>query len=381
MNSELTIAYQPLDRALMEATLTDLDRLGTDEQWMQWTPENYLRDLPDKWAFSRLVRMGDEIVAYALCSRRGRFIWLHRVVVAPRCRNRGIGAKVLDELSNMAKCEGLAGVFLKTPASNVKAVAFYQRLGCLRLPDEGGYALFSRALPEAKLVVGVHQPNYLPWLGYFYKMSLSDIFVYLDDIAFPKGSFVNRNRICINNEAKWLTLPISRNLSTPIREARPAADNWIDKHLRSLEVNYRRAPFFSAYIDELAQVMRANRQESLSELNIALLSKIATWLGIGCVTFRSSDITTYGTADARLVELVTSVGGRIYISGKGGANYQSNSNFESAGLELKYTNFVVDPYRQTAANFIPSLAVVDALFNIGAERIKEMFAELARVFS
>jgi GNAT superfamily N-acetyltransferase len=355
-------------------------QLSADEQWMEWTEENYVREMPRKWELSYLVYSGEHLIGYFLCSARGGLLWLHRFVVGAEFRGKGYGGQIIRELESLADREGFKGIMLKTPFSNRKALAFYNREGFLRLPDAGDFAVFRKLRKNSKFSVAVHQPNYVPWLGYFYKMSLSDSFIFLDNVTFSKGSFVNRNRVCINGSAKWLTMPLSRTLETEIKDAFPASDGWASKHLRTLEVSYRRAPYFKSYFGGLAEILEKHSQSNIAELNSSLLKLIATWLDINCQFYNSSMIETSGSGDDRLVELVKAVTGEVYISGAGGANYQSQATFNRAGIELSYTNFRTEPYQQLSTEFIPGLSVVDALFNVGADGIKRMFSQFASEF-
>lgn len=370
------LALQALTRERMAELLPQMALLSSDEGWMTWAPENYLREAPRKWELSRVAYVGAELVGYAICSHRGRFLWLHRLVVKADRRGERLGARLLARLLDVAEASGLQGVLLKTPAANERALSFYLREGCARLPDDNGFAVLRLSRPARKVSVGIHQPNYIPWLGYFYKMSLSDVFVFLDDVKFPTRSFVNRNRVCINDDAKWLTIPLKRGFDTTIKDAFPDGEAWSTKHLRSIELSYRKAPFFDDYYEAFGQTLRANAAGSLAGLNARLIKLMAGWLDLGCVTCTSSAIETHGVADERLVELVRAVGGNIYISGAGGANYQSEATYNAAGIELQYSNFAVEPYKQMTATFLPGLSALDAFFNIGGDAIKDLFARM-----
>src|SRR5215470_5119272 len=98
------------------------------------------------------------------------------------------------------------------------------------------------------MVLTIHQPAYLPWLGYFDRIAQSDAFIFLDNVQFERNSFTNRNRIKTANGPIWLTVPVRLNghldqtiLATEIDERR----DWRRKHLRAIEQNYRRAPCFA----------------------------------------------------------------------------------------------------------------------------------------
>lgn len=369
------LRFVTLTRDVVEALLPQLSALSATEEWLAWRPEQFLIDLPRKWELSRAVYEGDKLVAYCLASVRGRFMWVHRFIVGSEVRSKGIGARLIDEMQRLSAELGLKGILLKTPNNNDRGLAFYRRLNFSDISVSDGHVLLRRLNPGEEFAVAIHQPNFVPWLGYFYKISQCDAFIFLDDVIFPKGSFVNRNRICINNAAAWLTVPLTRGLDTRIIDARSSGD-WVPKHLRTLEMNYKRAPFFSAYFPELGETLEGHKDSNIAELNSALVRLVASWLGINRLFYSSSEFEASGTGDERLVSLVRHLGGDVYISGSGGANYQAQETFDLAGINLKYSNFKVIPYRQISSEFIPNLSVLDALFNIGSGGITELFSRV-----
>lgn len=381
-----SLTFHRLDRELAERSLPLLHELAADQAWMDWTDENYLYELPEKWSLSRLIREGPENVGYALCSRKGDGLWLHRLVVGPEHRGRGIGERVVAELIRIARAEGLTSVGCKTPGDNEGNRRFYTRLGFRETGTENDYVRFTRDVPAPGPTVGVHQPNYLPWLGYFYKISRSDVFVLLDDAeASNSRSYVNRTAVLIQGKSSWLTVPMDRSEQV-INRIRQAERKWSRKHITSLECSYKKAPFFHEYFDGIAETLTRHSGGTLCEVNIELIRLVSSWLGLPARMLASSELGIDATRDDRLIEIVKRVGGSRYLSGKGGSNYQDPEKFRAAGIDLAYTGFSPVPYPQHGAakqgavqqgedGFVPGLSVVDALFNIGAEGIREMFTQ------
>jgi ribosomal protein S18 acetylase RimI-like enzyme len=341
---------------------------------MAWDDENYLMELPGKWELSRLVFQGDVVVAYAMCSYKGNVLWLHRLVVGADARGRGIGKEIVAELIRVARDEGLLSIGVKTPDDNVLAQKFYHRLGFGEVGQENGYISMNLNISQAGVTVGIHQPNYMPWLGYFYKMYSSNVFVLLDNVAAPSRGYVNRTAVLIQGKSNWLTVPIDRSYPT-INKIMQADAYWGNKHLKSLEMHYKKAPFYGNYIDEIAELIRRHSGGSLSEMNSDLILQVSRWLGLTAQVVKSSDFNVDEVSDERLIRLVQLVGGSCYLSGKGGGNYQDPMKFHAAGIGLAYSNFKPVAYRQGGGGeFMPGLSVLDALFNIGAAAIREMFA-------
>ena len=379
------VEFSILDRELTHDVLADLHRLAADQSWLKWSDDSYLFELPEKWHLSRLARGPDgNILGYALCSRKDDSLWLHRLVVSPHHRGQGIGQKIVDELEKVAVKNSLNAVSLKTPEDNNGALRFYHRLGFSVGPSEKGYVSMTRphSTSQAK-AVGIHQPNFLPWLGYFYKMHLSDVFIILDDVSTSSGSYVNRTGILVQGQQSWLTVPIPKKGDLTINKITQVEQRWVKKHLKTLQGNYCKTSFYETYFGPIAEVLEKHAGGSLANMNIDLITLIAKWIGLHPQIHHSSKYELQETSDDRLIQLVQLTGGNHYISGKGGGNYQDPEKFRTVGIELSYSTFKPAPYFQRGAKeFVPGLSVIDALFNIGADGIREQFSnadELAKI--
>jgi hypothetical protein len=223
--------------------------------------------------------------------------------------------------------------------------------------------------------VTIHQPNHLPWLGYFAKLARADVFVFLDDAQFPKGSYVNRVQIA-GAEPAWLTVPVKVTLGDPISAVVPARADWARAHRERLLQVYRPAAAFRAVWPEIESWLGETPSGNLATANIFLIGRIAARLGLGARFVTSSSLgVPPGTADARLAEIVHRLapGGR-YLSGAGGANYQSDEVFAAKGITLVYSDFRPRPYTRGAYPFVPGLSVLDALFHLGWDATGAMVA-------
>lgn len=217
------------------------------------------------------------------------------------------------------------------------------------------------------MIVAIHQPNYLPWLGYFHKIGLADTFIFLDDAQFSKNSYINRVQVMAPDGPKWLTVPVSVHLGDPIDAVKPARSDWRRAHLDSLRSYYRRAPAFDEVWPGLEAAYGDLPEGDLAASNRALVVRVAEALGLDC---RFVDASALGAAgrggDDRLVRLVAAVApGGTYLSGKGGAKYQDPEKFAAAGLGFRYAGFEHPVYDQGGDAFTPGLSVVDAAFRLG----------------
>ncbi len=215
--------------------------------------------------------------------------------------------------------------------------------------------------------VAIHQPNYAPWLGYFYKMARADIFVFLDDVQFSKGSYINRVQILWEGSPRWLTQPVSVSLGTAISDVSVAQADWARTHLDTLRGAYRSAGAFESVWPDMEAIYHAIPDSTLGGSNETLIGAFAQKLGIQRKSVVSSSIETAGlTGDDRLISIVGQLATEgTYLSGEGGGKYQNPDKFTAAGIALEYVRFEHPVYDQGRQEFVPGLSVLDAVFHLG----------------
>jgi hypothetical protein len=213
--------------------------------------------------------------------------------------------------------------------------------------------------------VAVHQPNFVPWCGYFAKMRSADLFILQDDVQFSRGGYVNRSQVITTKGPNWLTIPVPKgSTGLLINELRFGDQRWSKDHLKALSMSYGKTPHFT----EVMSLIEAGFQtpsDTLSAFNMRMIRAIAEYLGIECEFRVSSELKPEGKADDRLVDLMRIVGGTTYVSGAGGQNYQEEGKFEAAGFALDVRTYMPVPYDQGRAEFVPGLSVLDAMFHLG----------------
>jgi hypothetical protein len=218
--------------------------------------------------------------------------------------------------------------------------------------------------------VAIHQPNYIPWPGYFHKLANCDVFVYLDAVQYPRGqSFSPRNRIKTPNGAIFLTIPVStpdgREGKATYLEVEFANDRWQPKHLKTVEQSYRRAPYF----DDVYPLYRREleRGETFVDLNIGLIEAFASYLGIENRRVRLSELLdSFGEKTQLIVDVCRALDASVYVSGSGGGrDYNDETLLNGHGIELRYDDFRYAEYRQLWGAFEPGLSILDLLLNCG----------------
>jgi hypothetical protein len=226
------------------------------------------------------------------------------------------------------------------------------------------------------MIVAAHQPSYLPWLGYFDKIAQADLFVVMDDLQYEAQNFQNRNRIKVNNGAGWLTVPLVRGsqrdriIDKQIRnDGVNPKEHWQRRTWATLEIHYRRAPYFAAYAEELAEVY-TRPWTSLVELDLHILRMAMGWLGLRRPILRSSSLGLEGQKTDRILDMCRKVGADVYLSGSGGSTgYLDVAALEDAGVTVAWQRFQhpVYPQRYPALGFLPNLCVLDLILNCGPE--------------
>lgn len=224
-------------------------------------------------------------------------------------------------------------------------------------------------------IVAIHQPNYLPWLGYFAKMATADIFIFLDDVQYSKGSYTNRVRILRDDQPRWLTMPVLYKFGDTIRNVQCADAGWQSRHIDILSDCYRHARCFANVMPDLAAVIKsASAEGSISTINQHLIRSIAARLSLDCKMLCSSEVPVTGLkSDDRLIELTSAVASQAsYLSGQGGSAYQDAGKFAAAEIELQYIGFKHPVYDQGTNEFVPGMSIVDGLFHLGWDGIKAL---------
>lgn len=224
--------------------------------------------------------------------------------------------------------------------------------------------------------VGIHQPNYAPWLGYFRKMALCDHFVFLDDVEFSKGSVTNRVRILENGSSAWLTIPAKPASGTTINAVDPSQPDWPERHLSRLRNVYRKAPAFRSVWPDMEALYDGLAGLSLAQANKSLVLRIAEKLGIETDWSVASDLDPESgqAADDRLIVLLSKVpGATTYLSGRGGRKYQNDDKFEAQGITVAYNDYEAPHYPQAGTEeFVPGLSVFDAAFQVGWDAVPSL---------
>ena len=217
------------------------------------------------------------------------------------------------------------------------------------------------------MTVAIHQPQYMPYLGYFDKIARADHFVLLDHVQYKKNEFQNRNKIKTAQGWQWLTVPVRYKFPMRILDVSVDSDvPWRRKHPQALISNYGRAPFFAQY-QPLFEALYAREWNMLSDLNRATIDLLIDVFG---VTTPIHNARTWPLSDdptGRLIDICKHLNADTYLSGAGGRDYLDQAQFERAGIHLSFHAYKHPVYSQQFVGFEPYMSAIDLLFNCGPE--------------
>ena len=179
-------------------------------------------------------------------------------------------------------------------------------------------------------------------------------------------SYVYRTQVLGPTGPQWLSIPTRRSLGDEIRAVGFADPRWPRKHEGTLRSLYGRAPYFKE-IWQAVEALYRDPAPNIADFNMRLVRQIAAYLRLPCRFEVSSALRPEGEGDDRLISLVGRLGGRTYLSGKGGQNYQDPKKFDTAAIELRVHQYVPIPYPQAFPGFQAGLSIFDALFNLGQQ--------------
>jgi hypothetical protein len=221
------------------------------------------------------------------------------------------------------------------------------------------------------MVTSVHQPQYIPWLGYFDKIARSDAFVFLDNVQYKTREFQNRNKIRTKDGWIWLTVPVickglgrQKICSTNIDNS----SGWANEHLRSIKTWYAKAGFLKDYLPFFEETY-SKSWERLVDLNVHIINYLLKQLSINTPLYFESQLNIDSVHTDRIIEICQKLKADTYLSGIGGKDYLEEEKFSRAGIKLVYQEFAHPAYHQQfmrdEKDFLPFMSVLDLLFNEG----------------
>ena len=217
------------------------------------------------------------------------------------------------------------------------------------------------------MLVAVHQPNFLPWPGFFHKWLISDAMILLDTVQYEKNEWQNRNRIKTAQGAQWVTVPVRYRYPQRIRDVEIADQRWPRKACRGVEQAYAKAPFLADVWPHIRALLE-QRWTHLAQLNTALIRCVGSMLGCRAPLYLASEMgVDEHDPSERLIALCRQLDGDGYLSGREGRNYLDAGAFARSGIRLYFQQVEAPVYPQLHGAFAPYLSVLDMLLNTGSD--------------
>ncbi|SHJ49035.1 WbqC-like protein family protein [Anaerocolumna jejuensis DSM 15929] len=213
--------------------------------------------------------------------------------------------------------------------------------------------------------IAIHQPDYFPYLGYFYKISKADLFVYLDDAQFSNDNMHHRNNIKTSQGTKRITIPLDYHFKDAINEVRTKDElGWKKKHLDLLTANYSNARYYKEIFPVVKELL-LTKYENLADMNMTINRFILAGFGLRTAIVKASELNVDSKKEQRILDICTILRANEYYSGLGARAYQAKEDFLDRGIALTYTDYKPFKYPQQGEGFEGNLSVLDFLFNCG----------------
>jgi len=228
------------------------------------------------------------------------------------------------------------------------------------------------------VILAIMQPYFFPYIGYWQLLKAADRFIIYDDVTYIKSGWINRNRILINGQAAYFTVPVSKQSSNkPICDISLLNnDTWHKKLLKMLQVSYGRAPYFNNIYPLLQQIIQPDTK-NLSTYLQSTMTGLSNWLGINTQFVVSSGKydNTHLSGQERIIDICKAENADVYLNLPGGMSLYDPNVFRDQSIELKFLCPLNIQYRQFKNNFIPHLSIIDLLMFTPKEKVTSMLSE------
>ena len=216
-------------------------------------------------------------------------------------------------------------------------------------------------------VLSAHYPEYFPSITFFQKLLFSDVFIIIDNIQFSKNKNINRAKIKTKDGAQWITVPVlkkEKDYQKIFKIKIDSSSNWRRKHLRTIYVSYKNAPYFEKYFPEIKTIILLKNIKKLLTLNLKIINYIINELEIGKKILIGSKIKLKEKGRNLISEMLLKTGCNAYLVEKKYDNYLTPIKNKT---NIIFKDFKPIFYQQLFNNFIPDLSIIDLLFNYGKE--------------
>ena len=251
---------------------------------------------------------------------------------------------------------------------------------------------FVEKMKSKNFVVSAHQPNFIPYLGFFDKIQKSDIVVIRDEVQYVTKEFHNRNKIRINSHnqnillSKWLNVPVNNSLDyikniNINKDSLHKNKSWNKNILQNIKINYHKTPFFDEFFPEIGKIMD-NSDDKLISLNMKLIKFLMKSFNIQTKIIMASDLKLKqnniqkSNASEDISNICKVLDANTYLSGGGAKIYLNEAPFINSEIKVEFQEFDHPIYSQAFPGFLPNMSALDALFCCGKMPLLEKPLEI-----
>jgi hypothetical protein len=220
------------------------------------------------------------------------------------------------------------------------------------------------------MIISANQPFFCPYPGFFYKAYLSDIFVILDEVQFPRRTtWISRNRFKNDQGALWLTIPVwKKGLGLQnINQVNICYEGrWPRKHLESLKTAYGNAPYLGDHLS-FVEEMFSRRFTRLVDLNLAIITYLMNCLKIDTKVLLLSELGVSARGTQLLIEICQALGASVFLVQSQAKKHFDAQLFQRKGIELRHCKYAASVYPQLWGDFLADLSTFDLVFNCGPQ--------------
>ncbi|MCI8536585.1 MAG: WbqC family protein [Hungatella sp.] len=226
--------------------------------------------------------------------------------------------------------------------------------------------------------LGIMQPYFFPYIGYWQLMNAVDTYVVYDDVNYINRGWINRNRILVAKKPQYINLNLSgASQNKLINEIELSKDlSYVQKIFRTLELNYKKAPYYHITMDLIDKILN-NPQTNLAIFLFDQIQLISRYLEIDTKLILSSSISKNNSlhGENKILEICHCLKANIYYNAIGGKTLYSKENFENRGIALKFLETDDIYYKQFGENFFDNLSIIDVMMFNSKEKINTMLKQ------
>lgn len=217
------------------------------------------------------------------------------------------------------------------------------------------------------MILTAHQPVYIPWLGLFHKILLSEQFCIFDIAQYQTKDYNNRNLIKTHQGQIWLSVPVESkdHYQKKICDIKIINAGWNKKHQKSIHLAYKNAPYYKEYIGGLEQILIGNEYEFLADLNTDILKFMLNAFAVDIPISKASDFNFSGYKTDLVLDMCIKLKADQYIFGSQGKNYANQDSFNKNNIKIYFQDYKHPTYKQLHGKFLPYMSALDLLFNEG----------------